>query len=252
MFLKHFGRILLLSMGTLWGAATVAADWSYHDEMSWGLEYKACKPGGYQSPINIEPSAVKVENPARLTAHFDGQPSDIVNNGYTIQVDFLNNGLDGFEVANQAYQLQKFYFHSPSENTVDHQHYPMEMHFVTQNNKTKQYAVVAVFFEVGDANAALEVLWAHMPKRDGQKNSLRDVRVDLTALLPASLGYYQFPGSLTTPPCTGDVVWYVLKTPITLSRQQLEAFTTLYYNNNRQLQSLNGRTITTSQSAVSE
>jgi len=55
-------------------------------------------------------------------------------------------------------------------------------------------------------------------------------------LLPADAGYYTFTGSLTTPPCTEGVTWYVLKTTSTLSRQQLAAFAKLYPADNRPIQ----------------
>ena len=67
--------------------------------------------------------------------------------------------------------------------------------------------------------------------------------LDLTALLPADQRYYQFLGSLTTPPCTEGVLWMVLKTPTTISRDQLKLFAQLFPNNARPVQALNGRPV---------
>jgi carbonic anhydrase len=50
------------------------------------------------------------------------------------------------------------------------------------------------------------------------------VQIDVTGLLPPDRRYYTFSGSLTTPPCTEDVTWFVLKTPERISQRQADAF----------------------------
>jgi carbonic anhydrase len=52
-----------------------------------------------------------------------------------------------------------------------------------------------------------------------------------------------FEGSLTTPPCSEDVHWIVMKTPMTISSRQLDAHKKLYPMNARPTQPLNGRTV---------
>jgi len=53
------------------------------------------------------------------------------------------------------------------------------------------------------------------------------------ALLPSDLGYYTFPGSLTTPPCSENVTWFVLKQPVTVSAAEIQRFEKLYRHNAR-------------------
>ncbi|MEY4431675.1 MAG: hypothetical protein RLZZ533_1611, partial [Cyanobacteriota bacterium] len=65
-------------------------------------------------------------------------------------------------------------------------------------------------------------------------------------LLPASLQYYSYAGSLTTPPCTEGVRFYILKQPVPMSAAQLAAFRALFPMNARPLQPLNGRVIKSS------
>ena len=56
--------------------------------------------------------------------------------------------------------------------------------------------------------------------------------------------YYNFEGSLTTPPCTEGVNWIVFKNQETVSKEQVEKFTqTLGFENNRPIQDTNGRQI---------
>jgi carbonic anhydrase len=50
-------------------------------------------------------------------------------------------------------------------------------------------------------------------------------------------------GSLTEPPCTEGVRWIVMRTPVQMSRNQLETFGRLYEMNARPIQPVNGRLI---------
>jgi carbonic anhydrase len=67
---------------------------------------------------------------------------------------------------------------------------------------------------------------------------------NVAQLLPARRDYYEFNGSLTTPPCTEGVRWLVIKKPVTASSHQVEAFSHLMHHpNNRPLQPVNARTV---------
>ena len=67
--------------------------------------------------------------------------------------------------------------------------------------------------------------------------------VDAAGLLPHKHKYHTFPGSLTTPPCSENVLWLVLEERVTLSKEQIAKFAAVYPNNARPLQPLNGRTV---------
>ena len=66
-------------------------------------------------------------------------------------------------------------------------------------------------------------------------------------LLPRDRAYYTFPGSLTTPPCSEGVTWYVLRNPSTLSSGEIARFAGVYPMNARPLQPLNGRVVRASE-----
>src|SRR4029078_12317809 len=87
---------------------------------------------------------------------------------------------------------------------------------------------VAVLLDPGTANQAIATLWQHLPPHEGPEQKLDDVKVDVTGLLPNDRAYYTFAGSLTTPPCTEGITWFVLKTPAGLSQDQAEAFGKIY------------------------
>jgi carbonic anhydrase len=69
------------------------------------------------------------------------------------------------------------------------------------------------------------------------------VSVNVETLLPTQHGYYTYSGSLTTPPCTEGVTWYVLKSISALSNEQLAIITKLYPHDNRPTQKLNHREV---------
>jgi carbonic anhydrase len=118
----------------------------------------------------------------------------------------------------------------------------MEMHLV-HKNADGDLAVVAVMFNIGKANTELQKLWNTMPEKAEQTTTI-DTHLDLNQLLPKNKTYWRFSGSLTTPPCSEGVTWLILQHPMTLSEEQLEKFShTMHHNNNRPVQSLNGRLI---------
>ncbi len=102
---------------------------------------------------------------------------------------------------------------------------------------------MAVMFEVGEENPALNPILAVIPTQLNHPVAV-DKRVDLRPLFPDDLHYYRFSGSLTTPPCSEGLRWLVMKQPVTLSQAQLDAFRqALKSSNNRPLQPLHGRLI---------
>ena len=143
-----------------------------------------------------------------------------------------------------AYQLAQYHFHAPSEHTVNGTHSPMEMHFV-HTTADGQLAVIGVLIVEGAHNAAFDPIWANLPTQKGMENHLTHVKVDVDALLPTARTTYRYDGSLTTPPCSEGVKWFVMTTPIALSPAQIHAFTSLIHGNNRPVQPLNGRSVFT-------
>lgn len=210
---------------------------------AWGElhpDFGTCASGERQSPINID-EAVTLKGPAEAL-QFKYQPSQgsVVNNGHTIQVDVL--GENYLTVRNTTYKLVQFHFHHPSEERVNYRSYAMVAHLVHKNNEG-QLAVVAVLLDPGLENALINKVWTHMPLDVADRVRLPDGLIDLNELLPQDQRYYQFMGSLTTPPCTEGVLWMVLKQPTPLSAAQLRLFAQLFPNNARPVQPLNARPV---------
>jgi carbonic anhydrase len=220
-----------------------AHPWSYDGAKGpthWGdlkPEYATCKEGKYQTPIDIR-GAKTADLPA-IEFSYAPSPFQIVDNGHSVQV---NPAAGNFiTVGGKRYDLQQFHFHHPSEERIEGKAFPLVAHLVHKDADGK-LAVVAVLLKSGSENLFVEDLWKDMPA-DVEEEHASKSTVDLLRLLPAKRGYYTFPGSLTTPPCSEDVTWFVLKQPVTISEAELATFAKKYSHNARPVQPLNGRAV---------
>jgi len=207
-------------------------------------KFSACASGSAQSPIDIVTSDAVAEDLPELVCAYGTAPLAIINNGHAIQVNLPAGDL--LQVGPDEYALKQFHFHGPSEHVLDGIHSPMEMHLV-HAAADGSLAVVGVMIREGAENAALKAAWGNLPSERGAELEPAGVEVDVAALLPNNLGYYHYSGSLTTPPCSEGVNWFVLRTPIELSKGQIDSFRTIIQANNRPVEPLNGRTVKSSQ-----
>jgi carbonic anhydrase len=220
--------------------------WSYEGANGpehWGdldPEYAPCKAGKDQSPIDIR-SAEKADLPALRFAYKSG-PLNIVNNGHTaVRVDYAHSG-DFLIVGDKRYELTQFHFHHPSEEYIHGKPYDMVLHLMHEASGGEA-AAVAVLLRAGTANSTIQQIWEHMPKTEGNEEKIAGVEVNPAGLLPRNTSYYTYMGSLTAPPCSEGVTWFVLKNPVDISADQIEAFRKLYPHDVRPLQPLNGRVV---------
>ena len=138
--------------------------------------------------------------------------------------------------------MAQFHFHAPSENQIEGRSFPLEGHFV-HKNPDGSLLVIAVMYAEGSASSELAKVWRQMPPQAGGQDALSS-SVNARGLLPGTLDYYRFSGSLTTPPCTEGVTWIVLKATQAVSTEQVAVFSqTLGQQNNRPVQPINARII---------
>lgn len=197
-----------------------------------------CGTGQRQSPIDIR-DGIKVDlEPIR----FDYRPSQfrVTDNGHTVQVDVGEGST--ITLTGRTYQLVQFHFHRPSEERINGKAYDMVAHLV-HRDFDNNLAVVAVLMEMGMDNPFIQTLWNYMPLEVGMSVEPPDVVIDLNKLLPEKREYYTYMGSLTTPPCTENVLWMVMKNPVPVSLQQIGIFARLYPHNARPVQPSNNRLI---------
>jgi carbonic anhydrase len=200
-------------------------------------EFAACGLGKTQSPIDIR--GAKVADLPAIQVNYKPSPLKLIDNGHTIQVNYAPGS--SIDIGGAHYELMQFHFHKPSEEKVQGKSHAMVAHLVHKAADGK-LAVVAVLLDKGSANRTIDTIWANLPK-EKEKETAVDVTVDAAALLPRDKGYYTFQGSLTTPPCSEGVRWFVLKTPMKITESEIMAFGKLYPMNARPIQPLNGRAI---------
>ena len=218
--------------------------WTYEGKegpANWGKlkpEFAVCHIGRNQTPINIDQT---VDAPLKpLTGVQTFPAKDIFNNGHTVQANFQEGNtlvLDG-----TTFHLKQVHFHAPSENQIRGKSFPMEAHFVHADAKGN-LAVIGVMYKEGAANSGLASLWAQMSDKVSEPTVLNN-KVLMGDLMPENRSYFRFSGSLTTPPCSEGVRWLIIKTPMTVSKEQIKAFEkAVHHHNNRPLQPLNGRLV---------
>ncbi len=224
-------------------------EWGYGEDNGpeqWAklsADYALCCEGRAQSPINLSGAAVTRLTPIEF--HYAAAPLAIFNSGRTIQVNYAEGSYIVYN--GKIYNLLQFHFHKPGEHTIDGQGFAMELHLVHSHPATGNLAAVAVMIEAGDAtNAAYRPVFDNLPTAVGAPDEKTARMFNAADLLPEDTSaYFTYEGSLTFPPCSENVRWLVLATPVRLSTAQIAAFGAICAGNTRPLQPLNNRDLFT-------
>ncbi len=222
------------------------AKWSYSGETgpeNWqnlSETYSACGCKN-QSPITIPDNTEIDETLPELQFNYKAAAIlNIENNGNSVQINYPPGST--FHFKGVKYELKQFHFHMPSEHIIAGKKYAMEAHFV-HFDQAGNIAVIALMYQKGEPDSFLASFWEHIPQQSGWALSEK-VSFDLSTALPANKSYYTYEGSLTTPPCTEGVEWIILKTPLTISSQQIEKIkNAMPLNNARPVQPRNNRKV---------
>jgi carbonic anhydrase len=225
-------------------AEQAAPEWSYSGDTGpdqWGSlspEYAECSEGTEQSPIDLTGGS---GDPPALAIDYGSSPLALTNNGHSVEA--VVKGDNTIALDGDAYALDQFHFHAPSEHTLDGEALPLELHFVNATADGK-LAVLGVMVREGEENPAWTAVTDALADTVNEGDTAEVEQVDLKALLPRNaLGAqrWSYPGSLTTPPCSEGVAWTVFAEPIEMSAEQIAAFTAAYDSNARPVQPLGDR-----------
>lgn len=225
------------------GTDATPAHWTYEGEDGpehWGeldSDYVSCRDGESQSPIDFV--STSEQDLANITFSYEPSAVNILNKGHTIQVDY--DAGSSIQVNDTSYELRQFHFHSPSEHTTDGAAHGADLHLVHQSSDDS-LAVVGVFIDSGEENTALASVWENLPAEPGPVQTTEST-VDAADLLPDDQRTFRYDGSLTTPPCSEEVVWLMMIKPISISEAQLAEFTEIIEANHRPVQPLNDREV---------
>jgi carbonic anhydrase len=215
--------------------------------------HHSCHEGHEQTPINIDLSSPNIVNIPDAGGYllFNFQeiyaqaitPSGayrIEGNLGQVTVQFPNSATIYGNIAN-------IHFHSPSENVMNHERFDLEMHIVMQDPaKVYPYIVLGVWFKTGyNENPFIREVIA---------SSGSQARINLSDLFYRNEldNFFQFMGSLTTPPLTEHTLWLIDPAVREISEEQHRFFFNLWKGNysfahgkgnNRELQPLFDRKV---------
>lgn len=261
----------MLSLASASVALAFSQSWNHNPDspngpLAWGFlgsynAYATCGTqkqavGAKQTPIAIvSKSAIAAELP-KLQFHYE--PTKLVVENLNHVVEVVNENAASYVKVGSSpvdqYKLLQFHFHTPSEHTIDGVAAEMEVHFVHQN-ALGELAVVGVMMKADDAKAnhAFDKIFNNVPYLaffSGANSSSPELgEFEPSELLPEVTTYFTYSGSLTTPPCSEGVHWFVLTEPVYVSRSAVSRYQQVlinnsgYAGNNRPLQPLNGRTV---------
>ena len=216
-----------------------AAHWEYEGAMgpeNWGKEFATCGRGKSQAPLNIKGPFEKVR--FSVAPYYKQGQLKIVNNGHTIQVNVPVGSK--IRIDGRAYDLLQFHFHRPSEEHIDGKPSAMVVHFVHKNLEG-ELAVLGVMLREGNENPGIKTLWTYAPPKEGPEVVPDGVMFNPANLLPREMDFFHYDGSLTTPPCTEKVKFFILKSQVNISKEQVSDFP--FKMNARPIQPANGRPI---------
>jgi carbonic anhydrase len=227
-------------------------EWAYEGDRgpaAWGKlhpSYSACEKGRFQSPIDIR-DGVGVDLPS---IKFDFKPSKfrLVDSGKTIEVHYLEGG--AVSVMRHYHRLTHIEFRHPAEERINGKSFGMSMQLHLRDMQGRLAAVSVLLVPSGSENPFIQQIWNHIPLVRNEPVAPPDVMLNIADALPKDQAYYTYMGSLTTPPCTEGVTWYVLKNPVAVSAEQIGIFARLYPNNSRPLQASSSRLIKESRGAM--
>lgn len=215
--------------------------WGYEDQGApehWGTCFSDCN-GVMQSPINID-MAIADPSLSPLQHTYLSTSVNIINNGHTLQLNYAPGSI--LTLGTQQYELLQFHFHALSEHLLSGTRFPLEVHLVHRHAATGQLAVIGVLFVEGNTNPFLSRFEDNLPLvAQGTYMSVAEINVQ--EVLPVAKGYFTYAGSLTTPPCSEGVSWFMMKEPVQASIQQLQKFLNILDQNHRPSQGLFGRQV---------
>jgi carbonic anhydrase len=226
---------------------------------------------------NLYKIKIDNEHPSDFNDNLDFENLSEISDTYSFESNTgeLDSSANRIVTLDGNFQAQEIVFHTPSEHKLNGKRYDLEMQVIyirenqtkfnneyfsssfmdyKEKSKTNKYAILSFLFykKPGEYNKFFQDIdYFSFPTTNSiLKNlylpklfySLDDDR--LTTSKPFS--FYTYLGSLTTPPCTENVLHYVVSDPIPLATIVIDQFKNSLNEctqNTRDLQSSNGRAV---------
>jgi carbonic anhydrase len=211
------------------------ADWGYANT-DWSELYPTCGSGKVQSPIDVQSchSQSSVDRPVIKQSESELSFSSEKNN-FAMKCQNVDTPCSEIRFANTTYKMLQLHAHSPSENLLNGESYPLEIHMV-HASEVGHLAVLGIFFKLGKHNDEVASILTSAQTKE-------NVTLDASKMFYEHAMLCNFQGSLTTPPCTEGVQWFSSWGVHEISHDQYFTFKELVggVDTNRPVQPLNGR-----------
>lgn len=204
-FLIFLPLIFVFSCAKNWGyeGKNAAQNWGNLSE-----EFKFCKIGYNQSPIDVKLSFEASE----LKFFYQNSEVETLNKNHVRQIIFDHR--DFVLRGKKKYFLRHLEFHHPSEHLVNSNQHSLEMQ-IYHKSDDEQLLVLAIFLEIGAENLTFDDLIKTLSKSENS------TKLNWAKIVKSTDKMFFYDGSLTTPPCIEGVKWYVMKTPLEISKEQM-------------------------------
>ena len=191
--------------------------------------------GNGQSPIDLA-GCVQSDAPSPVAA-YRTRASGVERNPLPL-ITFESGSTVG--VGEHSYRLFQVHWHTPAEHTVEGKEFAAEVHLV-HIGAENQLLVVGTIYALGDADAVVQQMIAETIGAEAAGDA---PQLDAATFTPPTGGYTHYVGSLTAPPFSEPVLWYLSDQIGAVSEAQVEQLQGLTNGPNaRPLQELNDRTV---------
>ncbi|XP_023209788.1 carbonic anhydrase 1-like [Centruroides sculpturatus] len=230
----------------------VQDNWSYEGltgPKHWKKYYPACGRGD-QSPIDIFKKGIKTilrRKTSPLTYnHYENYVTHgimkNVGSTVTLHIKDIKPSITFETHFKVTFNFEEIRFHwgdtnsKGTEHVFDGEHFALEMQLIHYDNRFESYDVAKVN---GSNIAILAVLYEASTKENKHLTSIIETLDEITYvnqearlkyamklrdMLPSSLDFIRYDGSLTIPPCTSGVSWWIYRDLHHISDFQISKF----------------------------
>lgn len=126
---------------------------------------------------------------------------------------------------NETVYLKGWHIHSPADHTVEGDRSKSEMHFVHGDATGAERAVIAFRIDPGNT---ISPFFDQLPELIGFRDTATKVNATVNHMLALNEvnhfnEFWTYKGSLTSPPCTEGLRWFVARNVMFVSVEQMQA-----------------------------
>ena len=217
--------------------------WNYTNQDTWhklSKKYHLCNKGKIQSPINIIPTITTHQEPLKF--RYDEGSYNMSKTDRKVTVKSMPN--KSFMIhGGKKYEYLEMHIHVPSEHSVKGIHYRMELQMVHKNHHDNRLAIASVLVKRGKYNKHIHEIISRIRTVIRNYNIPMIYPINHTHFIPKNRTYYKYNGSITTPPCTENVTWFIFDNYIEASDAQIKFITKNVTKNNRKIKELGNRVV---------